>query len=119
MFISEIKNILYTETISKVFNIIQQAKFVDGRISGGTPFDREDRCSVRRDGVRRRTPDMALRPASNPAGGEKDRAVQKVQRLGLREGDRHREHLESAAGLRLGDGPGALVKVSHLHRVHG
>lgn len=42
MFISEIKNILDTETISKVFNIIQQAKFVDGWISGGTPFDRED-----------------------------------------------------------------------------
>ena len=36
-------------------------------------------------------PDMALRPASHAAGGEKDRAVEKVQRLGLREGDRHRE----------------------------
>jgi len=36
MFISEIKNILDTKTISKVFNIIQEAKFVDGRISGGT-----------------------------------------------------------------------------------
>jgi PKHD-type hydroxylase len=36
MFISEIKNILNKETLSKVFNIIQKAKFVDGRISGGT-----------------------------------------------------------------------------------
>ena len=36
MFISEIKNILDTKTISKVFNIVQEAKFVDGRISGGT-----------------------------------------------------------------------------------
>jgi len=36
MFISEIKNILDAETVSKVFNIIQEAKFVDGRISGGT-----------------------------------------------------------------------------------
>lgn len=36
MFISEIKNILDAETISKVFNIIREAKFVDGRISGGT-----------------------------------------------------------------------------------
>jgi hypothetical protein len=35
MFISEIKNILDTKTISKVFNIIREAKFVDGRISGG------------------------------------------------------------------------------------
>ncbi len=34
MFISEIKNILDTKTISKVFNIIREAKFVDGRISG-------------------------------------------------------------------------------------
>lgn len=64
-------------------------------------------------------PDIALRPASHLAGGEKDRAVWKVQRLGLREGDRHREQLEFAAGLRLCDGPGALVKVSHLHSVHG
>ena len=36
MFISEIRNILDAETVSKVFNIIQEAKFVDGRISGGT-----------------------------------------------------------------------------------
>lgn len=36
MFISEIKNVLDAETISKVFNIIREAKFVDGRISGGT-----------------------------------------------------------------------------------
>ena len=36
MFISEIKNILNKETLSKVFNIVQEAKFVDGRISGGT-----------------------------------------------------------------------------------
>lgn len=36
MFISEIKNILDTKTINKVFNIIREAKFVDGRISGGT-----------------------------------------------------------------------------------
>jgi PKHD-type hydroxylase len=36
MFISEIKNILDEETKSKVFNIIREAKFVDGRISGGT-----------------------------------------------------------------------------------
>jgi PKHD-type hydroxylase len=36
MFISEIKNILNKETLSKVFNSIQEAKFVDGRISGGT-----------------------------------------------------------------------------------
>ena len=36
MFISEIKNILDAETIRKVFNIIREAKFVDGRISGGT-----------------------------------------------------------------------------------
>ena len=36
MFISEIKNILDTNTISKVFNIVREAKFVDGRISGGT-----------------------------------------------------------------------------------
>jgi PKHD-type hydroxylase len=35
MFISEIKNILDTKTVSKVFNIIREAKFVDGRISGG------------------------------------------------------------------------------------
>lgn len=36
MFISEIKNILDANTIRKVFNIIREAKFVDGRISGGT-----------------------------------------------------------------------------------
>ena len=36
MFISEIKNILDAETINKVFNVIREAKFVDGRISGGT-----------------------------------------------------------------------------------
>lgn len=36
MFISEIKNILDPKTISNVFNIIREAKFVDGRISGGT-----------------------------------------------------------------------------------
>ena len=36
MFISEIKNILDKNTITKVFNIIREAKFVDGRISGGT-----------------------------------------------------------------------------------
>ena len=35
MFISEIKNILDPKTISNVFNIIREAKFVDGRISGG------------------------------------------------------------------------------------
>lgn len=35
MFISEIKNILDQKTISNVFNIIREAKFVDGRISGG------------------------------------------------------------------------------------
>lgn len=40
MFISEIKNILDAETVSKVFNIIQEAKFVDGRISGGTERDK-------------------------------------------------------------------------------
>jgi len=36
MFISEIKNVLDAKTISKVFNVIREAKFVDGRISGGT-----------------------------------------------------------------------------------
>jgi PKHD-type hydroxylase len=36
MFISEIKDVLDAETISKVFNIIREAKFVDGRISGGS-----------------------------------------------------------------------------------
>ena len=36
MFISEIKNILDAESISNVFTIIREAKFVDGRISGGT-----------------------------------------------------------------------------------
>lgn len=36
MFISEIKNILDAETISMVFNLIREARFVDGRISGGT-----------------------------------------------------------------------------------
>jgi PKHD-type hydroxylase len=36
MFISEIKNILSAKTISNVFSIIREAKFVDGRISGGT-----------------------------------------------------------------------------------
>ena len=36
MFISEIKDVLDAETINKVFNIIREAKFVDGRISGGT-----------------------------------------------------------------------------------
>lgn len=36
MFISEIKNILDAETLRKVFNTIREAKFVDGRISGGT-----------------------------------------------------------------------------------
>jgi PKHD-type hydroxylase len=36
MFISEIKNILNAKTISSIFNIIREAKFVDGRISGGT-----------------------------------------------------------------------------------
>ena len=36
MFISEIKNVLDAETISKVFNVIREARFVDGRISGGT-----------------------------------------------------------------------------------
>ena len=35
MFISEIKNILDPKTISNLFNIIREAKFVDGRISGG------------------------------------------------------------------------------------
>jgi PKHD-type hydroxylase len=35
MFISEIKNILDPKTISNVFNIIREAKFVDGRISVG------------------------------------------------------------------------------------
>ena len=35
MFISEIKNILNAETIRKVFNVIREAKFIDGRISGG------------------------------------------------------------------------------------
>jgi PKHD-type hydroxylase len=36
MFISEIKNILDAETISKVLNIFREAKFIDGRISGGS-----------------------------------------------------------------------------------
>ena len=36
MFISEIKNVLDAETLRKVFNTIREAKFVDGRISGGT-----------------------------------------------------------------------------------
>jgi len=36
MFISEIKNILNAETLRKIYNNIQEAKFVDGRISGGT-----------------------------------------------------------------------------------
>ena len=36
MFISEIKNVLDTNTLSKVFNVVREAKFVDGRISGGT-----------------------------------------------------------------------------------
>ena len=39
MFISEIKNVLDTKTISKVFNIVREARFVDGRISGGTERD--------------------------------------------------------------------------------
>jgi hypothetical protein len=43
MFISEIKNILDTETTSKVFNIIREAKFVDGRISGGTERSKYNR----------------------------------------------------------------------------
>jgi PKHD-type hydroxylase len=36
MFISEFKNILDAETLRKVFNTIREAKFVDGRITGGT-----------------------------------------------------------------------------------
>jgi len=36
MFISEIKNILDAETVSNVFNIIREARFVDGRISART-----------------------------------------------------------------------------------
>jgi PKHD-type hydroxylase len=36
MFISEIKNILDAETLRRVFNFIREARFVDGRISGGT-----------------------------------------------------------------------------------
>ncbi len=36
MFISEIKNILDAETISMILNLIREARFVDGRISGGT-----------------------------------------------------------------------------------
>jgi len=36
MFISEIKNILDAETVSKVFSVIREARFEDGRISGGT-----------------------------------------------------------------------------------
>ena len=43
MFISEIKNILDAETTSKVFNIIREAKFVDGRISGGTERSKYNR----------------------------------------------------------------------------
>jgi PKHD-type hydroxylase len=43
MFISEIKNILDPETVSKVFNIIREARFVDGRISGGTERDKNNR----------------------------------------------------------------------------
>jgi PKHD-type hydroxylase len=42
MFISEIKNILDAETVSKVFNIVREAKFVDGRISGGTERDKNN-----------------------------------------------------------------------------
>ena len=42
MFISEIKNVLDAETVSKVFNIIREAKFVDGRISGGTERDKHN-----------------------------------------------------------------------------
>lgn len=36
MFISEIKNILDAQTLQKIFNTIREARFVDGRISGGT-----------------------------------------------------------------------------------
>jgi len=36
MFISQINNILDAETVSKVLNIIREAKFVDGRISART-----------------------------------------------------------------------------------
>jgi len=36
MFISEFKDVLDAETLRKVFNNIREAKFVDGRISGGT-----------------------------------------------------------------------------------
>jgi PKHD-type hydroxylase len=43
MFISEIKNILSAETISRVFGIIREAKFVDGRISGGTERQKYNR----------------------------------------------------------------------------
>ena len=40
MFISEIKNILDAQTLRKIFNNIREAKFVDGRISGGTERDK-------------------------------------------------------------------------------
>jgi len=36
MFISEFKDVLDAETLRKVFNNIREAKFVDGRITGGT-----------------------------------------------------------------------------------
>jgi PKHD-type hydroxylase len=36
MFISEIKNILNAETLRKILSNIREARFVDGRISGGT-----------------------------------------------------------------------------------
>jgi PKHD-type hydroxylase len=40
MFISEIKNILDAKTLSNVFNLIREAKFVDGRISAPTERDK-------------------------------------------------------------------------------
>ena len=43
MFISEIKNILSAETVSKVFSFVREAKFVDGRISGGTERQKYNR----------------------------------------------------------------------------
>ena len=42
MFISTIKNVLTGERLAKAQSLIQQAQFVDGRISGGTARDKKN-----------------------------------------------------------------------------
>ena len=43
MFISEFKDVLDAETLRKIFNNIREAKFVDGRVTGGTERSKYNR----------------------------------------------------------------------------